>query len=135
MASWIEVTGAVFVRDGRVFAAQRGPGKNMAGKWEFPGGKIEPGETPEQALTRELKEELHLDATIGEHITTTAYEYDFGTVNLATYYCTAANNAEPVLTEHAEVRWVPIADLDQLDWAPADVPAVQEIMKALLRDN
>jgi 8-oxo-dGTP diphosphatase len=131
MAKWIEVTGAVFVRDGHVFAAKRGPGKNMAGKWEFPGGKIEPGESPEESLARELKEELHLDAVVGDHITTTAYEYDFGTVNLATYYCTVPAASEPVLTEHAEVRWVPVNQLDQLDWAPADIPAVEQIMKEL----
>ncbi|WIM68594.1 (deoxy)nucleoside triphosphate pyrophosphohydrolase [Corynebacterium breve] len=128
MTKHIEVTGAVFVRNGYVFAAQRGPDKNMAGKWEFPGGKIERGETPQESLARELKEELLIDATVGEHITTTSYEYDFGVVNLATYYCTAKTDAEPVLTEHSEVRWVPVAELDQLDWAPADIPAVKLIM-------
>lgn len=127
MPKLIDVTGAVITRDNAIFAAQRGPGKALAGKWEFPGGKIEPGETPEQSLARELKEELLVEATVGEHITTTEYEYDFGIVRLSTFHCTLAPGAEPTLTEHADSRWVPLAELTELDWAPADVSAVDLI--------
>lgn len=127
MPKLIDVTGAVIIRDGAVFTAQRGPGKALAGKWEFPGGKIEPGETPEQSLARELKEELLVDATVGAHITTTEYEYDFGTVRLSTFHCTLSPDAEPTLTEHTDSRWVPLTDVKSLDWAPADIPAVDLI--------
>ena len=127
MPKLIDVTGAVILRNGTVFAARRGEGKALAGKWEFPGGKIEAGETPEASLARELKEELLVDATVGNHITITEYEYDFGIVRLSTFYCSLPADAEPTLTEHAESRWVPIAELGSLDWAPADIPAVQII--------
>ena len=128
----IEVTGAVIIRNGTVFAAQRGPGKALAGKWEFPGGNIEPGETPEESLARELKEELLIDATVGPHITTTNHKYDFGTVRLSTFHCTLTGDQEPTLTEHAEPRWVPIDELDSLDWAPADIPAVEIISRRIV---
>ena len=129
MPKLIDVTGAVILRNGTVFAARRGEGKALAGKWEFPGGKIEPGETPEASLARELKEELLIDATVGNHITTAEYEYGFGVVRLSTFYCSLPADAEPTLTEHAESRWVPIAELESLDWAPADIPAVQIITR------
>ena len=129
MSAPIPVTGAVIIRDGTVFAAQRGPGKALAGKWEFPGGKIEPGETPEVSLARELKEELLIDATVGPHITTTEHTYGFGTIRLSTFRCALTGDQEPTLTEHADSRWVPIDELASLDWAPADVPAVDLIIK------
>src|SRR5699024_9689666 len=123
----IYVVGAVIVRDGKVLAAQRGPDGSLAGMWEFPGGKIESGETPQQALKRELLEELRFDAQIGDHVATTSYEYDFGTVHLACYYASIVSGA-PVLTEHSEVRWLHPSDLNTVTWAPADIPAVEQIV-------
>ncbi len=96
--------------------------------WEFPGGKIEANKSPEQALLCELEEELLCAAEIGARIETTEHEYDFGIVILTTYYCSLTGE-EPRLTEHSEIRWVQAADLDQLDWAPADIPAVVQVMK------
>ncbi|QGU01749.1 CTP pyrophosphohydrolase [Corynebacterium kalinowskii] len=128
MKKRIEVTGAVIVRDGKVLCARRGEGKSLAGYWEFPGGKIEPGETPEESLARELKEELLCDAEVGSHITTTEHEYDFAIIVLSTYYCTLVKG-EPVLTEHAEIRWLTGTEMLELEWAPADVPAVELIAK------
>lgn len=124
----IYVVGAVIVRDGRILAAQRGPDKALPGMWEFPGGKIESGETAEAALKRELEEELLCTTEIGRHVDTTAYEYDFGIVNLSTYYATLVSG-EPKLTEHVEVRWISPADLLSVEWAPADIPAVHRIMQ------
>lgn len=130
MKKRIDVVGAVLIRDGRVLAAQRGGGGPLSGFWEFPGGKIESGETPQEALQRELQEELLVDAIIGDHVETTAHEYDFGIVTLATYYATL-NDGEPQLTEHTSVRWLEPSDLKSINWAPADVPAVERIMRDL----
>lgn len=124
MKKLINVVGAVFVRNGRILAAQRGPGKALPGLWEFPGGKIEEGESAEAALQRELAEELKVDVEVGSYLTTTDYEYDFGTVSLATYFVTLTDS-EPVLTEHVAIRWLNRQELFEVDWAPADIPAVK----------
>ncbi|WP_297743106.1 (deoxy)nucleoside triphosphate pyrophosphohydrolase [uncultured Tessaracoccus sp.] len=119
----IEVVGAVIMRDGLVFAARRGPGRPLDGLWEFPGGKLEPAETPSQALVREIQEELGCTVQVGEHLVDTEHAYSYGLVALSTYRCTIVDG-EPQLTEHSEARWVAIEELTQLDWAPADLPTV-----------
>lgn len=126
----IDVVGAVIVREGTVLSAQRSPSMSLAGMWEFPGGKIEHGETPEEALLREMKEELLCTIVVGEHVETTSHKYDFGTVTLSTFYGTLIEG-EPTLTEHSAIRWIPIAELDSLVWAPADIPAVVRVMSDL----
>lgn len=124
----IEVVGAIIVQDESVLVAQRGPGKALAGLWEFPGGKVEPGESPADALTREIIEELGCRIKVGERVTTTTHEYEFGTIELATYYATLTSGT-PVASEHDELRWVRFNDLQSLDWAPADLPAVEAIVR------
>lgn len=126
----IDVVGAVIVRAGEVLCAQRGPWGSLPGLWEFPGGKIEDGETARTALEREIVEELRCRISVGDEVTTTTYEYDFGTVTLTTFYCDLIAGT-PELTEHAEVRWLPPAELSGLPWAPADIPAVDLIMADL----
>jgi 8-oxo-dGTP diphosphatase len=125
----INVVGAVIVREGLILCAQRGPGGALPGMWEFPGGKIEAGEAPRDALAREITEELECEVTVGALITTTSHEYDFGTVALTTFYCELLSGT-PVLTEHAEVVWLSPAELNSLEWAPADIPAVELIEQA-----
>jgi 8-oxo-dGTP diphosphatase len=122
----IHVVGAVIIRDGLVLCAQRGEGGSLAGLWEFPGGKIEPGESPAAALEREIAEELGCTIEVGDLITTTSHEYEFGTVNLTTFYCRLTSGT-PTTSEHAAIRWLPPTDLTTIEWAPADVPAVHVI--------
>ncbi|WJY97323.1 (deoxy)nucleoside triphosphate pyrophosphohydrolase [Corynebacterium fournieri] len=124
MLKRIKVVGAVLVHDGRVFAAKRGPGKSMAGYWEFPGGKVETDETPEEALARELREELKIDVTVGEFIVTATHEAGTAVIELSTYLCTIIEGV-PVLTEHEEFRWLPVSELSDVEWAPADIPTVE----------
>lgn len=126
----IDVVGAVIVDDGRVLCAQRGPDGTLAGLWEFPGGKIEEGEAPEDALTREIREELDCSISVGSKITTTAHEYDFGVVTLTTFYCELASGT-PHANEHAKIDWFTPKELASLDWAPADIPAVDIISSDL----
>lgn len=125
----IPVVGAVVQRNGAILCAQRGSG-TLAGLWEFPGGKIEANETPREALIREIIEELNCQIEVGDEVTTTSHLYTFGTVVLTTFYCKLIEG-EPSLTQHSEVRWLNPRDLEDLEWAPADVPAVK-IIKAHL---
>lgn len=122
----IHVVGAVVRKDGKILCAQRGDRGSLAGMWEFPGGKIEAGETARDALVREITEELECRVNVGDEITTTVYEYDFGIVSLTTFYSELLEG-EPVLTEHSAVKWLAPAELRQLEWAPADIPAVELI--------
>lgn len=130
MTKRINVVGAVLLRNGLVMAARRGEGKTLPGLWEFPGGKIEPGETPAEALQREITEELKCDVEVKGYLTTTEYEYSFGTVSLATYYA-ELKSADPELTEHTEIRWLRPEELFDVEWAPADIPAVEMLQERL----
>ena len=130
MKRTIEVVGAIIVRDGLVYCVQRGPDGSLPGMWEFPGGKVEPGEDEVSALTREIQEELLCEVKVGNKLTTTAHDYDFGTVRLTTYYCDLIGG-EPSLTEHAAELWLPPDHLPDLAWAPADVPAVEDVVRHL----
>ncbi|MEI4831386.1 (deoxy)nucleoside triphosphate pyrophosphohydrolase [Bacillus sp. FJAT-53711] len=124
----IYVVGAVIVEDEKILCAQRGPTKALPLKWEFPGGKIEDGESPQEALQREINEEMHCKVQIGEQIDYTAYEYDFGIVHLKTFYCKLIEGT-PVLTEHVSIIWLHPNELASLDWAPADIPTIEKLSK------
>ena len=122
----IHVVGAVIIENDKILCAQRGPSKSLPLKWEFPGGKIEAGETPQEALSHEIKEEMQCIVEIGGQVEHTVYEYDFGIVHLTTYYCKLIEG-KPVLTEHVEMKWLAPDELKSLDWAPADIPAIETL--------
>lgn len=123
MKRHLDVVGAVIISNGQVLCTQRGGTGPLSGKWEFPGGKIEPDETAEAALAREILEELGCGISVGDKVTTTVYEYDFAAITLTTFYC-ALTDGRPQLTEHTEMRWLSPAEMLELEWAPADIPAV-----------
>lgn len=128
MSTDIHVVGAVIVDDGKILCAQRGTGKSLPLFWEFPGGKIEPEESPSAALERELMEEMHCEITVGDKVDYTIYEYDFGVVHLTTFLCKIVKG-KPVLTEHKAMTWLSPHELPTLDWAPADIPAIEKLIK------
>ncbi|EPD70983.1 mutator mutT protein [Corynebacterium pyruviciproducens ATCC BAA-1742] len=132
--SYLPVVGGAIIRDNdgtiEVLCAQRGPGRAMSGYWEFPGGKVEPGETEEEALARELFEELDISVEVRSHVATTPYSYDFGDISLSVYVCTI-EEGEPTRSEHQSLEWVPVADLSDLRWAPADIPAMEKLRDTL----
>ena len=124
----IHVVGAVIIDGDKILCAQRGMEKSLPGLWEFPGGKIEETETPQSALQREIQEEMHCLVEIGEQVEHTVYEYDFGIVHLTTFYCQLVEGT-PVLTEHIEIQWLKADELEQLEWAPADIPAIEKLKR------
>ncbi len=121
---------AAVIRDGdRVLATQRGYGEYKDG-WEFPGGKIEAGESPEQALAREIREELAAEIEVGEQVATVEYDYTGFHLSMRCFWCRIPEG-RPVLKEHEAARWLRAEELDGLDWLPADreiLPAVREGM-------
>ncbi len=114
----INVVAAVIRDSGRVFATQRGYGENKDG-WEFPGGKIEPGETPQQALVREIEEELDTRIKVGELLTVIEYDYPAFHLSMQCFWCRIVEGT-PVLKEHEAARWLRLEELDSVDWLPAD---------------
>ena len=130
MPKQINVVGAVITRDGLVMCAQRGYDGNLPGLWEFPGGKIEPGESNRAALMREITEELGCTVEVVREVTTTTHEYEFGVVTLTTFYCRLLSGT-PTLTEHLSIEWLRPDDLDTIEWAPADIPSVALIRAEL----
>ena len=124
----IRVAAAV-IRDGnKIFATQRGYGEFKDG-WEFPGGKIEAGETAEEAIVREIKEELDADIKVGELIDTVEYDYPDFHLSMDCFFCELLSR-EFVLKEHEAARWLSKEELDSVDWLPADVTLTDKIKGA-----
>lgn len=122
----IEVVAAIIRRNGRILATQRGYGEFKDG-WEFPGGKTERGETPQQALVREIKEELKSEIRVGEKLCTVEYDYPKFHLTMHCFWCDLLDG-EPVLLEHEAARWLTADELNSVDWLPADVQVVEAIL-------
>ena len=117
---------AAIIRDGnKIFATQRGYGEYKDG-WEFPGGKIETGETPQQALVREIKEELDTEILVGDYLTTIEYDYPAFHLSMQCFWCRIVDGI-PVLKEHEAARWLDVDHIDGVDWLPADQTIIELI--------
>lgn len=125
----IEVVAAIIKNEDRIFATQRGYG-DFKGLWEFPGGKMETGETRQQALVREIKEELDTEIEVGELIQTVEYDYPQFHLTMHCYLCTIVSG-DLVLKEHVDARWLTKAMLDSVEWLPADEVLIEDL-KALM---
>jgi 8-oxo-dGTP diphosphatase len=121
------VCGIIKSPNGKILACRRGLNRHLGGLWEFPGGKVDPGETPQEALARELLEELGITVSVGEPLTAVV-EWTDGAVSirLSGFFCEIIQG-EPVAHEHEEIRWCEAADLRGLEWANADIPLVDEL--------
>ena len=115
--------------DIKFLATQRGYGEQKD-FWEFPGGKMEAGETPQQALARELKEELAIDVSVGDFLCTVDYDYPEFHLTMHCFFCTIAGGKAPELLEHEAARWLAPAELHSVNWLPADVEVVKTLEKS-----
>ena len=122
----IEVVAAILHRGGAYFATQRGYGE-FEGMWEFPGGKIEPGESRDVALKREIQEELGVDIVIEDLICTTEYDYPSFHLTMHCYLCNIASG-EIELREHKSARWLTAETLDSVEWLPADKEVIDKLI-------
>ena len=122
----IRVVAALIVHGGRIFATQRGYGAMKDG-WEFPGGKIEPGETPQEALAREIREELDAQVAVGNLFETVEYDYPQFHLSMACYFWTI-ESGKLVLKEHEAAKWLSPEELESVDWLPADRELVRHLL-------
>lgn len=128
----VRVVAAIIIENGKVFATQRGYGEFKDG-WEFPGGKIEPGETPEEAIVREIKEELYTEVEVIELLDTVEYDYPNFHLSMGCFIC-KIKSGDLVLKEHEAAKWLTKDTLGSLEWLPADMGLVGEIEKYLKED-
>lgn len=125
----IEVAAAIIMDKGKVFATQRGYGEFKDG-WEFPGGKIEKGESPQQALVREIKEELDTEINVGELLDTVEYDYPNFHLVMHCYLC-AVKSGDLVLKEHEAAKWLNRELLNSVEWLPADKGLIEKLHNIL----
>ncbi len=126
----VPVVCAIIMRDDRIMLAQRPPDKKLGGLWEFPGGKVEAGESAETALHRELQEELGCSVRITQTLAPFVHAYEWGSIELIPFVCDLAEDSpEPHAHEHTALVWAERADLSAFDLAPADVPLLRSLVK------
>ena len=127
----VKVVAAIIIHNNHIFATQRGYGDFKDG-WEFPGGKIEPGETPQQALVREIKEELDTEIEVGDYLETVEYDYPNFHLSMDCFFCTI-KMGDLVLREHEAAKWLTVETLDDVDWLPADKVLIEQIKRYLMK--
>jgi 8-oxo-dGTP diphosphatase len=126
----ITVTAAIIEREGTILIARRKKGDRQADMWEFPGGKIEEGETPEVCLRRELQEEFGIDVVVGGLVGRSTHQYPHGEIDLLAYRVTHLSG-DFQLHDHEEIRWVLPADLPSHDFSAADIPIVKLLLEGI----
>ena len=122
----IEVVAAIIRKDNKIFATQRGYG-DFKDWWEFPGGKMEPGETPEEALKREIQEELSTDISVDKFLCTVDYDYPQFHLTMHCYFCSLLSEALH-LNEHEAAKWLSKDELNSVKWLPADLEVVEKVL-------
>ena len=123
----IDVTAAILVKDGKILIAKRKSTDKLPDKWEFPGGKIEPDETPRDCLAREMEEEFGITVSVGEFLGESVYHYDHGSIRLLAYRA-CWREGTFCLQDHADYGWTTVNQLSEFDFAPADLPFVDRIV-------
>ena len=123
----LQVTAGIIKKKELILCTRRASNRHLAGYWEFPGGKIEPGESAEVCLVRELKEELNIDVQVGDLFATNVYEYDQHIVELHAYWVTTFSG-NLILKDHDTFLWLPLSALNTLKWAPADVAFIDKLV-------
>ena len=126
----VRVVAAIIIHENKIFATQRGYGEFKDG-WEFPGGKIEPGETPQEALVREIKEELGIEIEVKDFLETVEYDYPKFHLSMDCFFCTI-RSGELVLKEHEAAKWLTAETLESVEWLPADKGLVEGIKRSML---
>lgn len=125
----IRVAAAIIRHEGKILTTQRGYGANKDG-WEFPGGKIEEGEDPVDAIVREIREELAADIEVEELLTTVEYDYPDFHLSMDCFFAKLKEGSDIKLLEHEDAKWLKIDDIDSVDWLPADIEVVKAIKSA-----
>ncbi|OUN35266.1 8-oxo-dGTP diphosphatase MutT [Lachnoclostridium sp. An76] len=126
----VRVVAAIIIHEDKIFATQRGYGEFKDG-WEFPGGKIEPGETPQEALVREIKEELDIEIEVKDFLETVEYDYPEFHLSMDCFFCTI-RSGELVLKEHEAAKWLTAETLESVEWLPADKGLIEGIREYLV---
>ena len=126
----IEIAMAILVYDSKIFVAQRHITKNQGGMWEFPGGKLEAGETLQECLAREFLEEFGKEIVVGDKFSEHTYTYEnLGEFRLNAFWATVSDDVIPELNEHMAYKWITPAEMDELVFCPADLPFIEDLKK------